>query len=525
MRRRPFLRRPTEPFGLSLFRRTTHRRLTDVSRREQVARAEEVGIAAFGAYVPAMRLSRREIAAAHAWSSSSSPAEEPSERSVCGWDEDTITMAVEAARNALTGIDRAEIRTVTLATTTAPFVDRLNSGIIVGALGLDDSVCAQDVTGSLKAATSSLVSGVDTVVARGAHTLCVASEDLQSAAGTTEELTTGHAAAALVLGPGAGVARLLGSASVTVDLVDHYRASGSQFDYNWEPRWVRDQGYFELVPRVVADVLASTQTSAEEVTRFCLPCRLPGVTSGLARRIGLRADSVPRELDERCGECGSAHPLLLLVDALENAVPGDKLLLVGFGQGADVLLFEVTDTIREYRTRGGGVRRWLDLRLPCSYMRYLTLRGLLDIDHGLRAENEPNISLAAMFRHRQLLTGLVGGRCEMCGTHQIPRSRVCVNPSCGAVDQQTPHSFAESKGHVVSFSFDHLTHAVDPPACYGIVDFDEGGRLMMDFADVDSAQLAVGSPMRMVFRIKHRNARRNFRHYFWKAAPAPGEPT
>lgn len=110
-----------------------------------------------------------------------------------------------------------------------------------------------------------------------------------------------------------------------------------------------------------------------------------------------------------------------------------------------------------------------------------------------------------------------------CGTNQIPRSRICANPDCRAVDSQVPQPFAESRGRVVSFTVDNLTYSPDPPACYGMIDFAEGGRLMMDFTNVGSNGVRVGMPMRLVFRVKDHDSLRGFTRYFWKAAPVEPE--
>ena len=41
---------------------------------------------------------------------------------------------------------------------------------------------------------------------------------------------------------------------------------------------------------------------------------------------------------------------------------------------------------------------------------------------------------------------------------------------------------------------------------------------MMELADFELGQLAVGTPVRFVFRIKDRDPKRHFHRYFWKAA-------
>ncbi|HXC79233.1 MAG TPA: OB-fold domain-containing protein [Candidatus Acidoferrum sp.] len=476
----------------------------------------EVGIAAFGAYIPALRVSRQEISNTHAWINPVKP-QPQSERSSAGWDEDSITMAVEAARDCLSGVDRASVQGVYMGTTTAPFSDRLNSGVVAGALGLDEMVIAQDTTGSLRAGTTALLAAL--AVAGDSSALCTVADRRAAMPATAQELTTGHGAAAVLVSAGAGVARLIGSVSQTVDFVDHFRSAREEFDYQWEERWVRDEGYLKLVPRLVATVLNRTGVRAQDIAHFCFPCTLPKVPETVAKLIGVPEGSISNNLMARCGDTGAAHPLLMLINTLETAKPGEKILVIGFGQGGDALIFEVTDAIIPYRVRGTGAAKWLARRSLCPYARYLVLNGLLKIGAGIRAEADKGTAMTAAYRHRDFLTGFEGGRCTVCGTLQIPRTRTCANPDCHAVDSQQSHPFAESVGRVVSFTSDNLTYSPDPPAIYGMIDFDGGGRLMMDFTNVIKDDVQIGTPMRMVFRIKDHDSRRAFSRYFWKAAP------
>ena len=90
-----------------------------------------------------------------------------------------------------------------------------------------------------------------------------------------------------------------------------------------------------------------------------------------------------------------------------------------------------------------------------------------------------------------------------------------------AENTQEPHPFADSTATLRSYTSDGLTYSPSPPAYYGMVQFDEGGRAMIDFTDIDpGTRLEVGAPMRMMFRVKDYDERRGFRRYFWKAAPA-----
>jgi hydroxymethylglutaryl-CoA synthase len=141
------------------------------------------------------------------------------------------------------------------------------------------------------------------------------------------------------------------------------------------------------------------------------------------------------------------------------------------------------------------------------------------MERGLRSEVDKQTPLTTLYRKRDMLLSLVGGRCERCGTVQFPKSNICVNPNCRAAHSQVDQPFSEYGGKVMSFTADSLTYCPDPPAHYGMVQFAEGGRMMVDFTDVDTGQVEVGMPMRMVFRIKEFDPARGFTKYFWKAAP------
>ena len=125
-------------------------------------------------------------------------------------------------------------------------------------------------------------------------------------------------------------------------------------------------------------------------------------------------------------------------------------------------------------------------------------------------------------RKRDMLTSLIGGKCRVCGTAQFPKSNVCVSPNCGAFRSQDDHPFADIPASIQSWTADTLTYSPDPPHHFGMVVFDEGGRLMVDLTDVDEGAVEVGMPMRMVFRIKEFDDQRGFTKYFWKATPALG---
>src|SRR5262249_47988275 len=167
-----------------------------------MAAQNKVGILAFGAYLPRLRLSRKSVADANAWFNPALKGLARGERTICNWDEDSVTMAVEAARDCLTGQDRDAIKAVSFASTTLPFEDRLNAGIVAEALSLKPDIAAQDLTASQRAATSGLIAALQMARGGGGPILMVASEKRRTKTASPLELQAGGAAAALLVGAG-----------------------------------------------------------------------------------------------------------------------------------------------------------------------------------------------------------------------------------------------------------------------------------------------------------------------------------
>lgn len=478
----------------------------------------EIGITGFGSYVPRRRLRRELIADAHSWAIPGLKALGKGERSFCSHDEDVITMAVAAGRASIVGRTDVEVDSLTLASTTLPFADRQNATFVGEALGLSEDMHTADFCGSQRSGTSALMQGLQR--SSGSSSLVIAAERRFSKPGSVQELTSGDGAASLLLGSDNILARLLGSHTVSRDLVDHYRSAGSRVDYTLEERWIRDEGYLKVIPDTVERLLAKTGIAATDINHFVLPVVAARTGQAVAKKCGIDVSSVADNLQGKCGDTGSAHALLMLVNTLHCAVAGERILLIGFGQGADAMLFEVTDAIAR-----AGEFRSLQAELDKgsaenSYMRFLSYNGAIDMDWGIRAERDTRTALSAFYRNRQTFTGFIGGKCTVCETVQFPKTGICVNPDCNKPDTQVDEPFRDKIGSIKSFTEDWLGHSVSPPFMYGPVRFEGKASLMMEFADFDSGQLQVGDAVSMAFRIKDQDNARDFQRYFWKAVPA-----
>lgn len=480
-----------------------------------------VGIAAWGAYAPRLRLSRKAVTEANAWVAPNLRAKAKGERSMTNWDEDALTMAVEAARDALgPDDDRSAVDAVYFASTTAPFVDRQNAGIVAAALTLEKAVASADVTGSQRCGLTALSQALAAVQGGAAgRALVAAGEHRRARAASSQELDNGDGAAAFVVTADGGAAQFLGRGSITDDFVDHFRGADSDFDYGWEERWIRDEGIVKLVPPAIHQALENSGLSGSDVTHFCFPSTFAGMAASLAKTIGIAPEAVRDNLALTLGEAGCAHGPLMLAHALEQARPGDVILVAQFGQGAEALVFRVGDDVENARPARGVIGSLVDRKVEDNYLKFLTFNGLVEWDKGMRAEKDNKTALTTLYRNQDMILGLVGGRCRETGVVQFPRTRVSVAPNNPAVDTQEPYRFAERKASVLSYSADYLTFSMSPPNHYGMIVFEGGGRIMMDITDVEQGEVDSGLPVKMVFRIKDVDEKRGFTRYFWKAAP------
>lgn len=482
------------------------------------------GISAFGGYVPRLRLARSAIANHHAWADPGIRGRGKGERSICNWDEDAVTLGVEAARDCLA--DRGERDAlpdaIYFASTSFPFTDRQNAGILATALGLDGDRVSLDVTGSQRAGTSALFQAL-AAVSGGLmdEALVVASDKRRSKAASPGEFAYGDGAAAVTVSADAGLLEFLGGHTATHDFVDHFRAAGEEFDYTWEERWIRDEGLAKLVPPAIDAALARAGVAAGDVDHLCMPSTIGRAVAGIAKTCGIAAEAVRDNLAANLGETGAAHALVMLLHALEGDVkPGETVVVAAFGQGVDVLVFRATEALAKASERRGVRGHLADGRTTDNYAMYLAFNDLVTLEKGMRAEGQDfKTALSVTYRKRDMLLGLVGGKCTRCGTLQFPRSEVCVNPQCGAHHTQEPHPFRDEPARVLSWSADYLAYIPNPPSHYGMITFDNGGRFMTDFTDVDVGDLDVGTSVRMMFRVKSRDGQRGFVRYFWKAVP------
>lgn len=476
-----------------------------------------VGITSFGAYIPLQRINRKIIASSTGWSASSTRAQ--GEKAVANYDEDSLTMATAAAIDCLTGIDREKVDSIYFATTTPPYRERQNAGIIATALDLRTEIRSCDFSDSIKAGTGALLAAYDAVASGSQKNALVCASDCRlGKAGSAQEVLFGEGAAALLVGNNNVIATIEGHHSLTYDFMDQWRIDGEKYNHIWEDRWVRDEGYTKFIPEVIIGILKKYKLEAKDFAKIVYSCHYVREHAGIAKQLKLTDEQVQKEILSTIGDTGTANALMMLVAALEDAKPGDKILVASYGNGADALILQVTNHIEKAHPRR-GIKKHLESKKDLTnYERYSSYRDVLPMEMGYRGEVGPT-AVSMTWRERKSILGLCGAKCKKCGTPQYPYQRVCVNPSCGAIDEMEYYRFSDKKGKLFSFTSDSLAFCASPPEYYGIVQFDGGGRFAFNLTDCDLESLRQDMVVEMSFRRKYADIVRGIHGYFWKAIP------
>ena len=467
---------------------------------------ETRGILAYGAHVPYRRLDRAAISdvmgsgGGRGW------------RAVASFDQDTTTMGVEAARQALAGASSDLAPDALWFSTVAPaYVDKTNATTVHAALRLDAAVPALDLGGAVRSAVGALRAALT----GSGRTLVVAADLRVGLPTSADESAGGDAAAAILTGSSADgplLAEYLGGASATAEFLDRWRTPGDATSRTWEERF-GEQAYGPLVDQAWTAALADTGLTADDIDSAIVT----GLHGRAVKRLGGRLGvAVADDLAGTVGNSGAAHPALLLADTLDTADAGQVVALVVLADGVEVLILHTTDALAAGRP-SRSVAAQVEHRADVTYPTYLAWRGLLEVQPPNRpAPNRPSAS--ASLRRSDWKHGFVGSRDTTTGITHLPPSRVGIGG--GAVDDMEPAPMADTEGTIATFTVDRLAYSPSPPIVFAVVDFDGGGRMPVELTDVDPAEVVVGDRVAMTFRRLH--TADGIHNYFWKARPVRG---
>lgn len=462
-----------------------------------------VGIVSYGAYVPLRRLGPET----RGWNL-------PGEKAVANWDEDSLTMAVAAATDCLGDMDRSRIGGFYYASTTTPYGEKLAATTAAWAMDLGRNILTADITDSLRSGTTALRMASDTVKAGSAGRVLMTASDLRM--GNPQEgldQTLGDGAAALLIGDRDVVASIEDSYSISNELLDVWRANGAPHVRTWEGRFVYEKGYLNILPKAVTGFMEKSGMEVKDISKAVFNAPDLRRHRQMAGILGFKPDQVQEPFFDRMGNTGTAYSVMMLVAALEEASPGQKILLANYGDGADIFLLKVTDKVGGIKGRRGMKRNLSSKMIMNDYNEYIAFRDFAASD----PEKPGGASASVIHRERDAIYSLRGVKCRRCGTLQYPPQRVCTR--CQSKDRFDPVRFSDKKGKVFTFT---LKYGGDiprfaRPMVDTMVDFEGGGRAIFGMTDMIAERVEVGMDVEMSFRTL--GAAGGIHNYSWRCMP------
>jgi len=307
------------------------------------------------------------------------------EKSVPGIDEDVVTMSLEASRNALAraGIAADQIRAVWVGSESHPYAVKPTSTIVAEALGITPYTQAADFEFACKAGSEAMVAAMALVGAgMGDYGLAVGMDTAQSKPGDALEYTAAAGGAAYLIGPAEqSLAEIEGAISYVTDTPDFWRRANQIYPEHGG-RFTGQPAYFKHISNAVEKLLDEVGKTPEDYAAVIFHQPNTKFPKRAAKQLGFTAEQLEGGLlAPRIGNTYAGSSLIGLSAVLDQAQPGEWILVASFGSGAgsDVFSIQVTEKILERRDRALSTEAYIDRRTDIDYAQYARMRGKITL--------------------------------------------------------------------------------------------------------------------------------------------------
>ncbi|MBI2183787.1 MAG: hydroxymethylglutaryl-CoA synthase [Thaumarchaeota archaeon] len=335
----------------------------------------DVGIAGYGVYIPTYRLPTTEIA--RIWKGGGAGPNK--EKAVACIDEDSATMAVEAARRAMDMAQVSKLGAIFVGTESKPYAVKPTSTVVAQALG-QHFVLAADMEFACKAATEAL-QVVRGLVGSGMieNGLAIGVDTAQGRPGDDLEYTTGSGAAAYVLSRSNPdtLATVEAGVSYVTDTGDFWRRQTEKYPRHLS-RFTGEPAYFHHVETSVKQLFETYGLKANDFTYAVFHQPNPRFPVEVAYRLGFKFEQIKTGLlNPIIGNTYAASSPMGLAAVLDEAKPGERVLVASFGSGAgsDAFSIKITASIDEKRKKAVKVSDLISKNIKIDYATYAKFRG------------------------------------------------------------------------------------------------------------------------------------------------------
>ncbi len=343
-----------------------------------------VGIITYGAYIPKYRIKVEEIT--RVWGANAADITGGLgvfEKSVPDLDEDTATIAVEAARNALRRriVDSEKIGAVYVGSESHPYAVKPTACTVGEAIGATPYMTAADYEFACKAGTAAIQTCMGMVKSNMIpYGLAIGADVSQGAPSDALEYTAAAGGAAYVIGNDDPIAVINHTCSFTTDTPDFWRREGQDYPRHGG-RFTGDPGYFKHVKGASRLLLEQMHTTAKDYTYAVFHQPNAKFPQKVAKDLGFSTQQItPGLVVPRLGNTYSGASPIGLAATLDIAKPGDRIFVCSFGSGAgsDAFDITVTDAITSgdfRRDAAPSVQQLLKDPIYLDYARYAKHKG------------------------------------------------------------------------------------------------------------------------------------------------------
>ncbi|MHA1310896.1 MAG: hydroxymethylglutaryl-CoA synthase [Candidatus Helarchaeota archaeon] len=341
--------------------------------------SNNVGIIGYGTYIPRYRIKKEEYI--KTWGHFSGKIEE---KSVIGYDEDVITMAVEAGYNAIhnSRINKNDLKLIAIGSVSSPYNVKSMASEVAMALGLPMDILLLDFTESEKAGTTALSTGIDIIENKDGYGLIIGSDAPLATPGDSLEHVQAAAAAAIVIGNNnKSIAEIVGKKTANIEYIsDRFKRNGTKMMKDLEIAPYSNYAYNNTIKKTVNDLTDELKIKLDEFDHVYIQ----GHDSRQPTRIFKQLNKNKIYLDTLriIGDTGAASALLGLNAILYyKAKENDRILIVSYGSGAgsDAIGIKVNrkqDKINEIPT----IDQYINRKEYINYEKYLKFKELIDLD-------------------------------------------------------------------------------------------------------------------------------------------------
>jgi len=341
-----------------------------------------VGVVGYGSYLPRYRIKVEEIA--HQWGRDSETVKRGlmlKEKTVPGMDEDTITISVEAARNALkrADIDPVEIGALYIGSESHPYAVKPSGTVVAEALGAVPNVHIADYEFACKAGTEAMFVAYGLVKADLVkYALAIGADTSQGAPGDALEFSAAAGGSAFIFGKEGIIAEVLDTFSYTTDTPDFWRREGAFYPLHGG-RFTGEPAYFKHELGAAKAILDKSGYKPTDFAHAIFHMPNGKFPLAVAKRLGFTKEQIDAGwIVPLMGNTYSGSSPTGFSATLDIAKPGELIMLVSFGSGAgsDAFIFKMTDRIDEVRDKAAKLKEMLENnRIYLDYGQYAKYRG------------------------------------------------------------------------------------------------------------------------------------------------------